>query len=118
MSRHVSYRGVTLDMEALTRENEKSVAIGNMKVNAKGDQIGKGGAVTRTADQIARDNHRVQSAVVHTGLKGRQPSTEGVSMERPKPTKVTKVQAAPAPAPKTKEVELPSGDIVIEEDKE
>lgn len=114
MSRHVTYRGVTIDMEALTRENEKSVAIGNMKVNAKGDQLGAGGTVTRTADQIARDNHRVQSAVVHTGLKGKPPAAD-VSIDRPKATKVTKAQTPKEPV-KTREVELPSGDIVIEEE--
>jgi len=109
MSRHVTYRGVTIDMEALTRENAKTVAIGNMKVNAKGDQLGRNGEVTKTADQIAREKHRVQSAVVHTGLKGKQPQVENVSIDPP-------AKAAPKVEKKTKEVELPSGDIVIEND--
>lgn len=110
MSRHVSYRGATIDMEALMRENSKAVAVGNMKVNARGDQLGKNGEVTKTADQIAREKHRVQSAIVHTGLKGKQPQVENVSLEQAaKPT--------PKVEKKTKEVELPSGDIVIEDDK-
>ena len=37
MSKHVSYRGVTIDMDSIRCENEKTTAIGNMKVNAKGD---------------------------------------------------------------------------------
>lgn len=109
MSRHVTYRGVTLDMEALSRENEKVPAIGNMKVNSRGDQIDRG-QITKTADQLARENHRVQSAIVHTGLKGPLPVDTPV-LEQPKPTKIPKVLEK-----KTKEVELPSGDIVIEED--
>ncbi len=111
MSRHTSYRGLTIDMESLTRENEKSVAIGNMKVNAKGDQIGSGGRVTRTADQIARENHRVQSAVVNTGLKGKVPSAEGINFEQPKPARANPVQAT---VNKPKETELPNGDIIAE----
>lgn len=111
MSRHVTYRGVTLDMEALARENDKVPAIGNMKVNARGDQINHG-QITKTADQIARENHRVQSAIVNTGLKGPLPVDVPV-LEEPKPTKVAKVLEK-----KTKEVELPSGDIMIQEDKE
>lgn len=111
MSRHTTYRGATIDMEALMRENSKAVAIGNMKVNARGDQLGKNGEVTKTADQIAREKHRVQSAVVHTGLKGKQPTAD-VSIE-----KATQAKPAPKVEKKTKEVELPSGDIVIEEDK-
>jgi len=109
MSKHVSYRGVTMDMDSLRRENEKTPAIGNMKVNAKGDQI-KGGTITKTADQIARENHRIQSAVVSTGLKGKQPSASGITVDAPKVTK------APVKPTKTKEVELPSGDIIIESD--
>lgn len=112
MVKHVTYRGVTIDMDSMRRENEKTPAMGNMKVNAKGDQI-KGGTVTRTADQIARDNHRVQSAVVSTGLKGKQPTPVGITIDNPvKPVK------EPVKTTKSKEVELPNGDIVIEGDKD
>jgi hypothetical protein len=98
-------------MDSMRRENEKVPAIGNMKVNAKGDQI-KGGQVTKTADQIARENHRVQSTVIKTGLKGPIPAAPSLTLDAPKTPK------AKAPKAKTKEVELPSGDIIIEEDKE
>lgn len=111
MSRHVTYRGATLDMDSIRRENEKVPAMGNMKVNAKGDQV-RGGTVTKTADQIARENHRVKTTVVSSSLKGPVDELPGVSIEEPKkPVKAT-VKAAV----KTKEVELPSGDIAIEED--
>ncbi|HEY6436761.1 MAG TPA: hypothetical protein VIY47_09225 [Ignavibacteriaceae bacterium] len=108
MSRHVTYRGVTLDMDSLRRENEKVPAMGNMKVNAKGDQI-KGGLVTKTADQIARDNHRVQSAIINSSLKGPIPSMPVIEAPKTK-TKIKEEKVM-------KEVELPSGDIMIEEDK-
>jgi len=114
MSRHVSYRGVTIDMDSLRRENEKVPAIGNMKVNAKGDQINRG-VITKTADQIARENHRVQSAVVNTGLKGKQPDTAGIPVEPGKPE--SKPVTKPVKATVEKKVverELPSGDIIIE----
>ena len=112
MSRHTSYRGLTIDMETMARENEKSVAIGNMKVNAKGDQLGRGGSVTRTADQIARDNHRKQTAITTSGLKGAVPSADGISFEAPKPAKA-KSQPVQATVNK-KEIELPNGDIISE----
>ncbi|HEY6436099.1 MAG TPA: hypothetical protein VIY47_05890 [Ignavibacteriaceae bacterium] len=103
MSRHVTYRGATLDMDSIRRENEHVPAIGNYRVNAKGDQL-SGGKITKTADQIARENHRIQSTIVSTGLKGKIPVSP--ELERPKPVKKA--------AEKTKEVELPSGDIIIE----
>jgi len=109
MSRHITYRGVAFDMESLRRDNEKVPAMGNMKVNAKGDQI-KGSLVTKTADQIARENHRVQSAIIRTGLKGPAPASPA-AIDPPKPTTKPKAKT------KVKEVELPSGDIVMKEDK-
>lgn len=114
MSRHVSYRGVTIDMETFRRENEKVVAAGNMGVNARGDKLNRG-QVTKTADQIARENHRIQSAVVNTGLKGKQPVAPAPVIEAPKKPKVDKTEVK-APAKATKEIELESGDIIIEDD--
>lgn len=108
MSKHVSYRGATIDMESLRRENEQTVAIGNMKVNARGDQLNRG-AIVKTADQIARENHRVQTAIVSTGLKGKQPAAPATLIEKP-------VEKKAAVVKKTIEKELPSGDIVIEDD--
>jgi len=103
-------------MESLSRENEKVPAIGNMRVNAKGDQI-RGGVVTKTADQIARENHRVQSVIVNTGLKGKQPVAPEIKLDTPK---ASTPPAPPAPkasirptSKKSKEKELPNGDIVV-----
>lgn len=109
MSKHTTYRGVTIDMDSMRRENEKTPALGNMNVNAKGDRLGRGGAITKTADQIARENHRVQTSIVNTGLKGPVPDSPAIAEQVPKE------QVKPT-AKKTKETELPSGDIVIEDD--
>ena len=95
----------------MRRENEKVPALGNMNVNAKGDKLARGGAVAKTADQLARENHRVQSAVIQTGLKGAVPTSPAAVEQK----QVTPVKAT---AKKSKEVEMPSGDIVIEEDKD
>ena len=111
MSKHTSYRGASIDMDSMRRENEKTPALGNMNVNAKGDQLARGGAVAKTADQLARENHRVQSAVIQTGLKGPLPTSTAVVEQK----QVTPVKAT---AKKVVEKELPSGDIVIEEDKD
>lgn len=118
MSRHVTYRGATIDMDSFRRENEKTPAIGNMKVNARGDQIAKGGTIAKTADQIARENHRVQSAIVATGLKGPQPDTTGINLNAHATEKVVKTNTLQTnTVKKTKETELPSGDIIVEDDK-
>ncbi len=111
MSRHVSYRGTTIDMDSMRRENEKVPAIGNMKANAKGDQI-HNGVVTKTADEIARERGRIKSVLVNSGLKGSMPQpVENVASTQPVSKKATPVNPK-----KPKEVELPSGDIVVEDD--
>jgi hypothetical protein len=97
-------------MESLARENEHVPAIGNQKVNARGDQISHG-QITKTAEQIARENHRVQSVVVNTGLKGKIPATPEMQ-EQP----AVKASKKSAPAPKTKETELSNGDIIVDGD--
>jgi|TARA_B110001454_G_scaffold71188_1_gene69243 hypothetical protein len=45
--------GKLLDMEVLMAENETTIAVGNAKVNARGDQLGAGGVVVKTANEVA-----------------------------------------------------------------
>jgi hypothetical protein len=97
-------------MDTMRRENEKVPALGNMGVNARGDKLARGGTIAKTADQIARENHRVQSSIVHTGLKGPVPESPVATEPVKSPVKAT--------AKKVKETELPSGDIIIEDDKD
>jgi hypothetical protein len=50
-----SANGKPVDMGALRLQNEKVRAVGNMKVNARGDEIGEGGRVVRTREQVLAD---------------------------------------------------------------
>jgi hypothetical protein len=51
-------RGKEIDMEKLNLKNETLPAVGNMKVNARGDEIGKGGKVVRTREEILKDYYK------------------------------------------------------------
>lgn len=53
-----SMRGKEIDMEKLNLKNETLPAVGNMKVNARGDEIGKGGKVVRTREEILKDYYK------------------------------------------------------------
>ena len=48
-------QGKEIDFERLMRENELMPAIGNMKVNARGDELGPGGQIKRTRESIVAD---------------------------------------------------------------
>lgn len=52
---YTSVRGKEIDMEKLSLRNEKTPAVGNMKVNARGDELGEGGKIIRTREQVLQD---------------------------------------------------------------
>lgn len=111
MKKHTSYRGISVDMEALRNENANVPAAGNMSVNARGDLLGKGGVVAKTVDQIARENQRVRTAIQHTGLKdGVEPAIDDIAA-------VAKSnKPAPVASPRKAEKEQPNRDIVQDDD--
>ena len=52
---YTSVRGREIDMEKLSLRNETEIAVGNAKLNARGDEIGAGGQISRTREQILQD---------------------------------------------------------------
>jgi hypothetical protein len=48
-------QGREIDLEKLMRENELMPAIGNMKVNARGDELGIGGKIIRKREDIVAE---------------------------------------------------------------
>ena len=57
MATHRSNRGVQLDLGKLMSQQDKQITVGNTKTNARGDQLGRGGRVVKSADSIARDHY-------------------------------------------------------------
>ncbi len=50
-----SMQGKTVDMDLLRQKNELTPAVGNAKVNARGDELGPGGKIIRTREQVLKD---------------------------------------------------------------
>jgi len=71
MKERKSMRGVSVDLGKLMAQQEKSIAVGNTKSNARGDQLGRAGRVVRSADDLAREhyNRNNPKAVAETTLK-------------------------------------------------
>lgn len=55
---YTSMQGKVVDMEKLSIKHELTPAIGNMKVNARGDEIGDNGKIIRTREDILKDYYR------------------------------------------------------------
>lgn len=53
--------GEGVDMDMLRLANEETIAVGNMKVNARGDQLGQGGKIIKTRAQIMQEYHQVNT---------------------------------------------------------
>ena len=71
MARKKVYRtnkGKLIDMEAMRAQNEAAVATGNMRVNAKGDEI-KGGKVVKTVRERVQPQRTQQKQVARTSIK-------------------------------------------------
>lgn len=48
-------QGKTLDMEKLQMANELTPAVGNVKVNARGDELGSGGKIVKTREEAMKE---------------------------------------------------------------
>ena len=52
MPKYKTMMGKEIDMDKLMAQNELMPAIGNMKVNARGDELGPGGKIVRKREDI------------------------------------------------------------------
>lgn len=62
MPTYRSHKGVFVDMDTLKAANAKQVAAGNMRVNARGDLLGKGGKILKTREQLVAENEKIITA--------------------------------------------------------
>lgn len=56
-----SMQGRPVDMGALAAKNEMMPAVGNAKMNARGDELGPGGVVVRKREDIVNDHYNKQT---------------------------------------------------------
>jgi len=65
---HRTMRGKQVNMDTLRIKHEKSIALGNMNVNAGGDQLGPGGVITKDRNERIREEN-----ALHTMVPGKAP---------------------------------------------
>ena len=116
MSKHLTSKGKVIDMESIIAQQGESPAIGNMSVNGKGDLIGPGGQIIKTADQRARDHYKNAdgSESEQVSIKNAQPSFGGINAVpsdmapevKTEATGKTEAKVQPDPVVKEEPVEL------------
>ena len=60
---YTSMRGKEIDMEKMSLRFEKTPAVGNMKVNARGDEINERGQVIRKKTEQVNNQYQRQTKV-------------------------------------------------------
>jgi len=86
-------QGKVIDLEKLMRQNELTPAVGNMRVNARGDVLGSAGEIVKKREDVVAeyysDNPNAKPKRSH-------------QQEKPK----AKVEEPPKPEPKTKRKDI------------
>jgi len=55
--------GKRINIDAIVSQNEESIAVGNMRVNARGDELGPGGRIERTREKVMADYYKLNTPV-------------------------------------------------------
>ena len=102
-------QGRMVDIEKLRAANESVQAVGNMKVNARGDVIGPGGTIVNTKENVIKKYYEQPKGMVSDTPRSKPmpaPKAEPVKTVQ----KMTPIAAKPAPkkvvAPQPKKVEV------------
>lgn len=75
--------GKTIDIDNLRLMNEKTIAVGNMKVNARGDQLGKGGEIIMPRSQVMAQQYPKMQTPIATNESINNVAPDGESFDPP-----------------------------------
>ena len=89
-----TFQGKQIDMDTLRQRNELTPAVGNARVNARGDELGPGGKIIKKREEVLGEYYRDHPQAVPDEVPG-----HGVA-EPDSETKeaIAKVKAETAPA--------------------
>jgi hypothetical protein len=65
-------QGKEIDMERLSLKNETAPAVGNVRMNARGDELGPGGKIVKTREEILADYYKQNPRAIKEELVNRK----------------------------------------------
>jgi|APGre2960657444_1045066.scaffolds.fasta_scaffold43039_2 hypothetical protein len=75
-------QGLQVNIDQMRILNEKSVAVGNMQVNARGDQVSRSGEIIKSRNEIMKDHYSRQiDPVVKYNPNKRKQAQEAIQQE-------------------------------------
>lgn len=85
---HRTAKGKVVDMDMLRAKNELTPAVGNVRVNARGDELGPGGQIVRSRNEVLKEYYDDNVQTVADEQRAPAPKQE-VQEEQPAPAKTT-----------------------------
>lgn len=87
MAKYKSAMGVEIDIGQFIQKNEKAIAIGNARMNARGDKLGPGGKIVKTKEQIIQEYYENNpNAVQKVSLTKVEPISKQLAKQQVKMT--------------------------------
>ena len=106
-------RGKQVDLDLLISRNELTPAVGNHRVNARGDELGPGGKIIKKRDDVIRDYYEEHPQAAPDEVAQVEQTAE---VAEPVQTKAQKKSAENAKKAKTVEASDAEDDWVEDED--
>ena len=69
-------QGKMINMDTLRVRTEETIAVGNMKTNARGDELGPGGVVVKTRDQVMKDYYDTNAVYTKERVEQQRQDTQ------------------------------------------
>lgn len=69
---YTTANGRQLNLDSLIAQNENTIAVGNMKVNARGDQLGPGGKIKTPKDEVMKEHYKLHTPMASEAVAPRQ----------------------------------------------
>ena len=95
MAKYKSMQGKEVDMDKLMQANELMPAIGNARVNTRGDKLGPGGKIVKKREDVLAEYYENNPKAIRETAAIIEPKVKST----PQPVKSTQ---APTPAKKVK----------------
>ena len=100
MTLHKSAQGKMVDMTKLAQQHELTPAVGNAKLNARGDKLGPGGVIIQKREEAAAQYHKIPKKISKEEVKVEEPMVE---TQEVKPASSAPAVVAPAKQSKDKQ---------------
>jgi hypothetical protein len=94
MATYKTAMGKAVDIDSLRVANENVIAVGNMRTNARGDELGAGGQIVKTRSQLMQEYHKLNTPVAS---QDNDIISDGSSIAAPTITKLVQPTAKDVP---------------------